>query len=232
MKKQSLACRLIYCTSSFHRYIWADILASQSNSFPWAMSRKNRTVQSIVICCSASPSDVTNIFVWLPRATISPKLKAPRPFRHWCYLASVFPSWPSMKDEPLYISSLSLWMDPKLNHHSNGSLADIPRDILNPQIAWKRRLCVWQQIVRLWKCVFVCVSLVSPPFVGMNYRSHCHGIYDEGRRVSQTHTWALSSIFEARRNNFETTWWPHAFGSQTRYHFPVTLLVPCPPASP
>lgn len=152
----SSACRLIYSSFSSHIHI----PASHSNTFLCDVSRKTRTVQSIVICCLASPSDVTNILVGGRKQQFPPNWKAPRPFRHWCYLAAVSPSWPSMKDEPLYISSLSLWIGPKLHHHSNGCLACTPRDIVIPQIAWKKAIacvCVWQWILRLWKCVCVCV---------------------------------------------------------------------------
>lgn len=48
-EKASSACRLIYSSCSSHAHISADIHTA--------------TVQSIVICCSESSSDVTNILV-------------------------------------------------------------------------------------------------------------------------------------------------------------------------
>lgn len=139
----------------------ADTPTSCGRPFLWIVSRKMRAVQSIVSCCSGLSSDVTNILAGRCEQQFPPNWKAPRSFRHWCYLAAVFPSWPSKKDEPLYISSLSLWIEPKLHHHSNGCLAYIPRDIVIPQITWKNEIvCVCVAVDSEALKVCVCVACV------------------------------------------------------------------------
>ncbi len=130
-----------------------------------------------------------------------PNWKAQRPFRHWCYLAAVLPSWPSMKDEPLYISSLSLWMEPKLHHHSNGCLAYTPRDIVIPQIAWKKAMvCVAADFEALKVCVCAYIDVI---LCSSWCRLHLsvwiidqgdHGIYDKGWK-SPSHTPEPSPLF-------------------------------------
>lgn len=160
-EKSSSTRRLIYSSFSSlslkHTHTHTFVLTYRLHAadlFLWSMSRKTRAVQSIVICCSGLSSDVTNIPVCCCEQQFPPNWKALRPFRHWCYLAAVFPSWPSKKDEPLYISSLSLWIEPKLHHHSNGCLAYIPRDIVIPQIAWKNEIvCVAVGFEALKVCV-------------------------------------------------------------------------------
>lgn len=145
------------------------------------MSRKTGTVQSMLICCPSLSGDVKNILVGGHKQQFPSNWKAPRHFRLWCYLAAALPSWPSMRDEPLYMSSLPLWIEPKLHHHSNGFLACTPRDTVIPQIALKKEIVrARRRIRRLWNNVCVCLCncdptflLVSPPFARMNYRLDC-----------------------------------------------------------
>lgn len=190
-----------------------------------------------MICCSGSSSDVTNILVSCFEQQFPLNWKTPRPFRQWCYLAAFSPSWPSMKDEPLYISSLSLRIEPRLHHHSNGCLAYTPRDVVIPQIAWKNEIvCVPADFEALRMCVCVDADLCS-----FWFRLHlsawiidqgCHGIYDKGWRVSQPHTWALSSILDRVETTLrqpapqQTVQMTACLSFQTIYHFTATLQVP------
>lgn len=140
------------------------------------MSRKIGTVQSMVMCCASLSDDVKNILVGGHKQQFPSNWKAPRHFRLWCYLAAALPSWPSMRDEPLYMSSLPLWIEPKLHHHSNGFLACTLKrhghstDCLKEGAADSEalKLCV---CVRLCVCNCDLVFLrVSPRFARMNYR--------------------------------------------------------------
>lgn len=127
------------------------------------MRRVTWTAQSMVICCPSLSSDVTNILIGSRKQQFPSNWKTLRPFRRWCYFVAVLPSWPSMNDEPLYISFLPLWMEPKLHHHSNGCLDSTPRDIVIPQIAWKEIVCVvvvdFEALkasicVQMWSCIW------------------------------------------------------------------------------
>lgn len=92
--KSSSACRLTY--SSFF-------------SLTHTFELHTATVLSRVMCCCWLSSDVTNIFTGCHKQQFPPYWKALRPFRHWFYLAAVFPlmaiheGWTS-----LYIISVSL----------------------------------------------------------------------------------------------------------------------------
>lgn len=96
--------------------------------------------QSMVIRCPTLPGDVKNVLAGGRKELFPSNWKARRSFRRWCYLVDVPPSWPSMRDEPLYISFLPLWMEPELHHHSNGCGASTPRGLVISQIAWKKEI--------------------------------------------------------------------------------------------
>lgn len=161
--------------------------------------------QSMAICCPALPGDVTNVLTGGRKELFPSNWKARRSFRHWCYLADVPPSWPSMRDEPLYISLLPLWMEPELHHHSNGCGAGTPRGPVISQIAWEKEIgcdggswgfgevctCVYVRCDPLFVLVFL-------PFVRIVDQDSLD-IEDEFQ-LSLTAT-QLSSIFY-----FETSW--------------------------
>lgn len=215
-------------------HIWADIQTSHSNTFLWDVSRKTWAAKSIVICCSVSSSDVTNILVGCREQQFPPNWKAHRPFRCWCYLAAVFPSWPSMKDEPLYISSLSLWIEPKLHHHSNGCLAYTPRDIVIPQIAWKQEIVYVAadfEALKLCLCVCVCVDVIlSSVWCRLHLSVWIIDQSDHGilwwrlKSLPVTH---LSPLFLATSNNFQTTCSIITCWDDRMLWFPNKILLCC-----
>lgn len=154
--------------------------------------------------------------------------KAPRCMRLRCYLAAALPSWPSVRDEPLHVSSLPLWTEPELHHRGCGFLACAPWDMLIPQIAFKKWACVRELMcvcarARMGACsrgIFSlcacmcqcrCNPVYLPPFARMNYRL--------GSELAATGFRTCSLLvanlrppfcFEASRKNWNV-WNPHAW---------------------
>lgn len=73
------------------------------------------------------------------------------------------PSWPSMRDEALYMSSLPLWIEPKLHHHSNGFFSLHPERHGHSTDCLKEGdcACAAADSEALKPCVFVPVQLWS-----------------------------------------------------------------------
>lgn len=118
----------------------------------------------MVICWPALPGDVTNVLAGGRKELFPSNWKARRSFRRWCYLADAPPSWPPMRDEPLYISFLPLWMETELHHHSNGCVACTPRGLVISQIAWKKEIGRDGGFWGFGLCARVCVRF-DPLFV-------------------------------------------------------------------
>lgn len=207
--------------------------------------------QSMVICCPALPGDVTNVFAGGRKELFPSNWKARRSFRRWCYLADVPPSWPSMRDEPLSISFLPLWIEPELHHHSNGCAAGTPRGLVISQIAWKKEIGpdggfwgFWSVCVcKTWSSVCVVSSICQDFGSG---QPCCLGWI----QMSLTST-QLSSIFYFKRswNSFKSLFHNTAVAFDPSWlrslnnpllcglsSFPVSVLAPfaslCPQGQP
>lgn len=103
----SMYCRLI-SRSFFVTYTTVELTWWFHTALPSYEPCHVKPVQSILLCSSELSTDVTNIRLGCCEQQFPPNWKALRPFRPWCYLAPAFPSWPSIEDEHLYISCLSL----------------------------------------------------------------------------------------------------------------------------